>query len=228
MLVSEAIYLKKYLKKILYILASIVLVLFVIYLNSKTNYLFLFIFSLFLITLFFLKSKLYQKLFIVLIIGASSFFVFKKINYTPESYLELLKDSERIKLYKNLYPIIKKHLPIGIGGNNINSEINLVMKQDSTSYIYSFNVLTNHSHAHSQYLHYLLSGGIFNLLLFIIMIASFFYFFLKTKNMFGCFFILLIALNCLFEDFLNRAWGVYTFSLGLIYSWYYNLSKKNE
>jgi hypothetical protein len=202
------------------------LVLSVIYLNSKTNFLFLVIYILFLIALFFLKSKSYQKLLIISIIVTSSIFVLKKINYTSESYLEFVKDSERIKLYKNLYPIIKKHLPIGIGGNNINSEINLVMKQDSTSYIYSFNVLTNHSHAHSQYLHYLISGGVINLLLFIIMIAYLFCFFLKTKNIFGCLFILLIALNCLFEDFFNRAWGVYTFSLGLIYSWYYNLSKK--
>jgi len=162
------------------------------------------------------------------------FIVFNK-NYLISKYssfnltkLASLVEPQRKKLYTAIINEVKKYPISGRGANNVGHLVENLSKSDTSNYYYHFNVLSYLKNPHSQYLFYLLSGGFIQLGLFLLMLGYLLYVFLRSKNMFAIFFIFLIGFNCLFEDFLNRTWGVYLFCLGLIYFWNDIVKKENE
>lgn len=209
-------------KGIINLISIILLMLFVIYLDSKVNT-FLLIIVIFWLTLYYTSTSKFKNYFytlaIILIVGMG-FFHQDKI----EAKFKAIYTSEisRAKLYKNVLPIVKNNLFFGIGVNNVNHLVEKVMKKDTSAYSYHFNDYTVLKSTHSQFLHYQLATGIINTLAFILMFSFLFYLFYSTKYRLGLLMILIILLNCFFEDFLNRAWGVYTFLAVLLLNWKFN------
>ncbi|MBP7477172.1 MAG: O-antigen ligase family protein, partial [Chitinophagales bacterium] len=86
---------------------------------------------------------------------------------------------------------------------------------------------------HSQYLQYLLSGGIVGLAFFLIFISFVFYIGIIHRNYSLLIVFFIFIVNCLFENMLSRAWGVYLLNLILFISLpqsieYFIKYKKNE
>lgn len=142
-----------------------------------------------------------------------------KLDMIQEIESKVVKDPKRKQLYSILINEAK-HKPIfGYGANNVKNLVDSVIKRDSSMYIFSFNIPTYFKSPHSQYLFSLLAGGSIQLVLFLLMFIYLGVLLLYRGNIFGWSFILLVGINCIFDDFLNRAWGVYLFCLGLGYFW---------
>jgi hypothetical protein len=92
---------------------------------------------------------------------------------------------------------------IGIGIGDIRSSLSDV---EIGSKSFEKNVYLN---AHSQYIHYLLGSGLIGLSLFLYFIGFSFYIGVTNKDYLFLGFILIFSINCLFENFLSRLWGVY-------------------
>jgi O-antigen ligase len=198
-------------------------ILLVLYFDSKVNVLFL-ILAFVVLIIFKFKKNIFNLSFLKVILSILTLTLILNFDLIKDKS-QLFIDKDRLILYRNIIPIIKENLIFGIGINNINNTLDSIMVNEK--HIYIFNKLVYLKTPHSQYLFYLISGGITNLILFLVMFYVFIHLFIKKDNIYGFLFIILIMLNCLFEDFLNRAWGVYIFTFGTLIL--FNLrNKKNE
>jgi hypothetical protein len=210
------LYLIEISKKKFLIFALFLLLLFeillVLYFDSKVNVLFL-ILAFVVLIIFKFKKKIFNLSFLKVILSILTLTLILNFDLIKEKS-QLFIDKDRLILYRNVIPIIKENLIFGIGINNVNKALDSVMVNEK--HIYIFNKLVYLKTPHSQYLFYLISGGITNLILFLVMFYVFIHLFVKKDNIYGFLFIILIMLNCLFEDFFNRAWGVYIFTFGTL------------
>jgi hypothetical protein len=199
------------------------LCLFILYLDSKINV--------------FLLGVFFSGLFLNLILQKSRmiliFLVFTLIStaiYNYHSIVSILnsaltEESIRFNLYKKTLPLIKDNFYIGIGANNLSFSIDSLMSKDTSTYHYNFNSYETLKTTHSQYLHYQLSGGVILLISFLM--TGIFILYKLRGEVYAMNAFCIVFLNCLFEDFLTRSWGVYTFMLMLIYYWNFFENKKN-
>jgi hypothetical protein len=116
-------------------------------------------------------------------------------------------DYTRYTIYKKAYHCIRTMSPlIGIGIGDIRSSLSDV---EIGSKSFDKNVYLN---AHSQYIHYLLGSGLIGLCLYLYFIGFSFYIGVTSNDYLFLGFILIFSINCLFENFLSRLWGVYFIS----------------
>jgi hypothetical protein len=214
-----------YIEKLFFILGLLVLIFFIYFLESKVNIVCLMLIIFSSIILFtYRRLKIIQRYIFGLIIFIGLLGGIYYLTNHQNKYSAMIKSKSFIEPQrKNLYSILLREVKLkpifGYGANNVKPIVDSIAKKDSSNYYYSFNVLTHVKSPHSQFLFSLLSGGIVQLSLFMAMFGFLFYIFSYRENVFGLNFVFLVALNCIFDDFLNRAWGVYLFTLGLIFFW---------
>jgi hypothetical protein len=212
-------------KKILIYIGLIICCLIVLYLKSKVNIIFLISLITYYLLVSFYKNvlKLFTLLLIVLSIVLFSFTIFpnsfnnNKLNF---SYI----DSERLEIYLATKEIITENLSFGIGAHKIRKRLRDVLNERN-AFATVFDKPTIIDNEHSQFIFYMLNGGILNLLSFIVMFGYFIWKFIKNRNSYGVFFVFLILFNSIFESFLNRTWGVFIFSMGFILFYNIDLQK---
>jgi hypothetical protein len=109
----------------------------------------------------------------------------------------------------NKVEISKDNLVYGVGLGDIIPMLNEKLNSPTNAFIFGYNPQFN---SHSDYLKFLLAGGIFNLFLFFGSIAYLFYIsIIKSQNLFVCF-LVIIFVNGLFECYLSRFWGALFYS----------------
>jgi O-antigen ligase len=161
----------------------------------------------------------YRKLFYTTIIGA--FLLIISVNFLSQSQIVDLKKQfnnslridnkniSRIEIYSSCYDVIKKNFFFGVGVGDVKKELIDSYKNKGLHQLYE-NKFFN---SHNQYLDYLLSGGVFSLLL---LIGSFIFLLsicLRTSDhLFFCF-LLMIMLVMLTENIFSRINGIFFFSL---------------
>ena len=114
-------------------------------------------------------------------------------------------DFVRYSLYKEAFSIFKNNMLLGLGLGDYKAELNKNIQFSSIHY-----------NSHSQYIYYAMVGGVFNLLLFIISQLFCVYKLFHYKDVFLLSFCVICIANCLFENFLNRLWGVWMYSVFFI------------
>lgn len=214
-----------YIEKLFFILGLVVLIFFIYFLESKINIvsLIVIIFSS-IIFYTYRRLKNIQRYIFVTILFTGFLGGFYYLTYNQNQYSAIIRtksfiEPQRKNLYGNLLREANLKPIFGYGANNVKFLVDSIAKKDSSNYFYSFNVLTYVKSPHSQFLFSLLSGGVVQLILFITMFGFLGYVFVSRGNIMGLNLVFLVALNCVFDDFLNRAWGVYLFALGLIFFW---------
>lgn len=123
-------------------------------------------------------------------------------------------DYTRTIIYKEGIKIFKANMLLGCGIGDINDKLNGNMDKKGFDLIYGDEVVFN---THSQFLYFLAATGLVGLLLFVISLLyllnhSFNY----NQYLLFCG-LLIIIVNCLFENILSRSWGVYFISILLIF-----------
>jgi hypothetical protein len=224
----------RYYEKIMFLIVLMLLSYIIYFLESKANIICLYIILISSMIYFLLlsMSQALRYIFGVLLI-AIVFTGFYYLNKNKSEYIHQI-DSKRLieparkKLYSVLYNEVKQKPILGYGANNVKPLLDSVVKKDSSNYFFRFNVPTYYQSPHSQVLFSLLSGGYVQLGLFLIMFAFLVFVFIARGNIFGLHLVLIVGVNCVFDDFLNRVWGVYLFLVGLIYFWNDFVKKKNE
>lgn len=214
-----------YLEKLFFIVGLLVLFFFIYFLESKVNILSaLIIICSSIILYIYRKLQQTQRYILGLIIFIGLFWGFYYLTNHQNKYSAIIESKSFIEPQrKNLYSILLRELKLkpifGYGANNVKPLVDSIAKRDSSNYFYSFNVLTYVKSPHSQFIFNMLAGGAFQLILFLGMFGFLGYAFVTRGNVFGLYFVFLVAVNCVFDDFLNRVWGVYLFTLGLIFFW---------
>ncbi len=224
----------RYYEKIMFLTVLMGLSFIIYFLESKVN-----IICLFVILVSGLFYYLYQYLsqtfryifgsILIAIVFTGSYY----LNKNKNEFIHQIESRKRIeparkKLYSVLYNEVKQKPILGYGANNVKPLLDSVVKKDSSNYFFRFNVPTYYQSPHSQVLFSMLSGGYVQLGLFLIMFAFLVFVFISRGNIFGLHLLLIVGVNCVFDDFLNRAWGVYLFLLGLVYFWNDLVKKKSE
>ncbi|AXT18585.1 hypothetical protein D7030_06925 [Flavobacteriaceae bacterium AU392] len=105
---------------------------------------------------------------------------------------------------------IKEYPLVGIGLGDYQKHLSECLVESDPKNQINHNQEYN---THSQYLHYLLIGGVINITLFLVCILFFVTKAIKSKNTLLFLFMLLMFLNFGFESYLNRIWGVLFFVL---------------
>lgn len=139
-------------------------------------------------------------------------------------------DHMRYEQYKIAKHVYNENKLVGVGLGDVEPILmDSFSRREDLMYWHGLQKLNTHS----QYLQYLLSGGIVGLAFFLIFISFVFYLGIIQRNyaLVMAFFIFIV--NCLFENMLSRAWGVYLLNLILFISLPQSIenfikSKKNE
>ena len=187
------------------------------FIDSKINLaLCIVVVPLFLLFIFFTRKNVFRIIVLIAALAASfdgyrGFPLSKKLANTKMyqkefSYEEFggIVDYTRYTIYKKAFHSMKTMSPlIGIGIGDIRSclsDVEISSKSfDKTVYL----------NAHSQYVHYLLGSGLIGFCLFLYFTGFSFYIGLVNKDYLFLGFIFIFSINCLFENFLSRLWGVY-------------------
>jgi O-antigen ligase len=203
-----------YYLKFAFSLLIVVFSFYIFYVDSQVNkflyVLFVFIFA---VRLSY-KYWSYSIIILIILLGTLLFVRKNEITSKLNNVIitsENLKDNNqgidfvRYTLYKEAYFLFKKNKFFGLGLGDYRTELNKNTHISNTQF-----------NSHSQYIYYLLVGGVFNLLLFIM--AQFFclYTLIRSRDVFLLSFCLICIANCLFENFLNRQWGVWIYSIFII------------
>jgi hypothetical protein len=214
-----------YLEKLFFILGLLVLIFFIYFLESKVNIISaLIIICISIILFIYCKLQQIQRYIFGSIIFIGLLGGFYYLTNHQNKYSAMIKSKSFVEPQrKNLYSILLREVKLkpifGYGANNVKPKVDSIAKRDSSNYFYSFNVLSYVKSPHSQFIFNMLAGGAVQLILFLGMFGFLGYTFVARGNVFGLYFVFLVAVNCVFDDFLNRAWGVYLFTLGLIFFW---------
>ena len=213
---------KNWYYKLLLIILLLFFSWFLFQLPSKINIL---IFALCVLFLGF--TKLPAKLWLFTIIGFSSLVFFKfdlgkklgEINFVQKEPNNrdnsFVIDYQRYQIYKTSVEILKTSPLIGIGIGDVESRLNKLVVRNS-KYEGPIPINSIILNTHSYYFFCLLSTGILGLLLFFCFILYSIYLGWINKGYEFIFFIIMFSINCIFESFLSRNWGVFLFLIGWI------------
>jgi hypothetical protein len=113
-------------------------------------------------------------------------------------------DYPRYIIYKKVADGLKGSVLIyGVGLGDIKNNLNIhdqsIRSIDKDEYL----------NTHSQYLHYMMGTGVIGLILFLSFIIYLLYISIQNRDHLFLFFVVLVSINCIFENFLSRMWGVY-------------------
>lgn len=116
---------------------------------------------------------------------------------------------------KNQYKYLSRNRHLYLWGAQLEegNTTTLYKKNKNELLIYAFD---NSLNTHNTYLYFLLSGGVFCVLSFLIAIVALFYISFRNKCILQITFCTIIALNFLTENILSRHWGVIFISLMLL------------
>lgn len=209
---------KKIFYKILAVITAILSIVFLGYLLSKLNIL-MFLISIFLLVLYFLKKRTHQLIFLgaILMVGVfniskintqfdklKQWDVFEKTDNNMDGKIFL--DYKRTKIYSCALQKLKDNYIFGIGLGDIQGYLDDCLVRENKNNP-NFDI-TKEYNSHSQFIHFALVGGILNFVLF----CGFFVFLFrqsyKQENRLFFFFVLLIFVSCFFENYLSRIYGV--------------------
>jgi O-antigen ligase len=126
---------------------------------------------------------------------------------------DVLSFDSRYYINSCAYDIIKENPIIGVGvGDNQTSLNTCYLEKSSKLDIYK-TIFKDNLNAHNQYSSYLISGGVVLLLLFISTLVYNARNAYHSNNYLYLFFIIIIAVNFMFENMMSRMYGVVFFSL---------------
>jgi hypothetical protein len=200
--------------KFTFLLFILIFSIYIFYVDSQVNK---FLYLLFMIVSILLHSNKKWKYYLIIMSGLFTCIVFAKkdeiilklngLVVTTENSKDHNQgiDFVRYTLYKEAYALFKKNKFFGLGLGDYRAELNKNIHISNTQF-----------NSHSQYIYYLLVGGVFNLLLFIMSQFFCLYALIRSRDVFLLSFCLICIANCLFENFLNRQWGVWTYSVFII------------
>ncbi|WP_346883824.1 O-antigen ligase family protein [uncultured Algibacter sp.] len=184
-------------------------VFFVFYMNSIPN-----IISLVIGTLVFIfcRIKLWKALIILSIGVISIFFIIKSdgIKLYTEKILDRIDEDYRVDIWKCGLEIVENDKFFGIGlGDNKDELFHCYSSKSKEIYEILYQEKYN---LHNQYLNFYVSGGIFCLVLFLALIFNNLKTSFVTRDYLFLTFIILISVNFVFENMLDRVYGIYFFS----------------
>lgn len=138
--------------------------------------------------------------------------IFSRISSSNELSGGLRFDS-RYYINSCAFDIIKENPIVGIGVGDTQTALNnCYLLKSSKSEVYK-TIYNDNLNAHNQYLSYLISGGVVLLLLFILTLVYNVKKAYRSSNYLYLFFIIIIAVNFIFESMMSRMYGVMFFSL---------------
>tara|TARA_R110000868_G_scaffold111489_1_gene301030 strand:- start:3558 stop:4733 length:1176 start_codon:yes stop_codon:yes gene_type:complete len=175
------------------------------------------LYFLFIMLRHFLKQNKRPKLLFVLII-LSSVFAFCQLKPFAKKMNNLDKDP-RILLFQQAFSVSKEKLFFGYGSKRGGEVFLKKQKLDGAKNIYN--------NPHNQYLDYLLKGGIFMALSFLIIIYLLLVQYVKNKNKLGLIFIVFFLIQCFTEALLERYRGILFFAI-FTTIFYQTKKKKNS
>ena len=126
-----------------------------------------------------------------------------------QSKAPVVIDFYRYHIYTCIYNKISEHPTLGMGMADVQPYLSECLPQDEWPGLTEFRREFN---AHSQFLNYLISGGIIGLILFIGMWAKLFSLALNQKQKILLLILIIALVNSFFENFLSRIWGAFFFT----------------
>lgn len=176
----------------------------------------------------------YRRLFFIsLIFSASLAVTFTFLNQVQKLNIKnSIKNSlqindqniSRLDIYHASFNVIEKNLFFGVGTGDAKKELINSYKEKKLYKLYR-NQFFN---THNQYLHYLLSGGLFSLLSFVITFIYLLFLSIKSSDHLFFSFLFIIIMVMLTENIFNRINGIFFFSLFSSIFYYRNLIIKKD
>lgn len=211
---------KRLITKIICLIVSFIFLFFILYLSSIQSLLLLLIALIFSIK--FIKNK--KAIVIILLLGIIIFYkplsnkftsignfeIVQKVNIDDDQ--NIIIDYKRFKIYKCIKKNFSANNFIGLGVGDVQDYLDGCLYGEKNSFA---DPLKEYN-SHSQFLHYFMVGGIINLLLFLFCFYYLFKCAYKEKNNMYLYFLLIVFILCMFENYLSRIYGILFYSLFLM------------
>ncbi len=198
-------YLKLFYNKYLRYISIVLLILAIILLNSKAN----FIGLITLMGIFFMMQKTRYKILIISIILTFTliFIVYNpRFNYYLQS-IKNIKEDSRILIWKSAIKVASQKIFLGYGAADVKNKLIAQYEADNLLTLKNKNY-----NAHNYFLEIILANGLLGLTIFMIMNILAIYYSLKYKNYILLFFIISCFINFLVESMLLRMAGMFYWS----------------
>jgi hypothetical protein len=210
------------------ILFGVFSIMWLFFIESKTNKGIFFINTIILFLSYFYKNRIkYFYVSLTFLIFFLSFIFCKYVYNNPlfiekephmvNFSLEYFIDYTRYELYKSIYNTIKSNLVFGVGVGDIINDIN--SRLPTVHYDASVDLSPNSKfNTHSMYLYFLTGLGIIGFISFIYSFVSNFYYYFKRFDCYGITFLTIVLLNMSIENFFIRIWGVIFYVIFAFYN----------
>ena len=187
---------------------------YIFYVDSQVNK---FLYFLFIVVFILWHSNKKWKYYLIIMIGLVAFLLIVKkgeIILRLEGLVNTTENSKdhnqgvdfvRYTLYKKAGRLFLENKVFGLGLGDYKKALNENKLAPNVQY-----------NSHSQFIYYILVGGIFNLILFLTSQCYILAHLFKGRDLFLLLFFSVCLSNCLFENFLNRLWGVLVYSIFII------------
>lgn len=198
---------KKYLIKFVLFLSYFLMFYFIIYMQSIPNLVGLIFGSLILLIKFMLKSKGFF-LIAILCLFVTGFFINQKHGIIEKTNAKIENDFRK-ELWVCGLDIIKSDFIFGVGIGDQEDKLLSCYKQQNTK-VYD-NAYIEEMNCHNQFISFFISGGVISFLLFTFFILYCLYYSIKSKDILFFAVIALLVLNLIFENTLERIYGIFLF-----------------
>ncbi len=191
-------------------ISLIIISFFVFYMQSLPNIIGFVFGAIILSVSYLLKRKViaFVVTFVTLILIGMNFETVKKQGKKIKIKIE---NDFRQEIWECGWELSKKHIIFGVGIGDQQQELNNCYKNKSNK---TYDILKNNNYnTHNQYLSFTIAGGLICLLLFLGLIVNNINMSIDKKDVLFVVFISLILINFLFENVLDRIYGVYFFGL---------------
>jgi len=195
--------------KTLLIMATLLIAYFMYYMQSLPNLLSFLLGSIIVSFNFFKKKIKHFLILLTLVIGIIGFY-FNGVITVYEKILFQVENDLRNDIWKCGWDVSKTNLLMGIGVGD--QEYNLLECYENNSgdiYKKAFEYKLN---SHNQYLSFMISGGLLCLIAFLYLLFNNLKIAVKNNDLLFLAFLVLITVNFLFENILDRVYGVFFFA----------------
>ncbi|WP_299115591.1 O-antigen ligase [uncultured Winogradskyella sp.] len=201
---------KRVLETVLLIIATVIISYFVFYMRSAPNMMG-YVIGILILSLSFFKNK--PKRIIVtltLILGLGFFFKGKIVNASSKLLTQIENDFRK-DIWLCGWEVTKSNLVLGLGlGDQEDIMLDCYKeKLEQPSYLKIYEEKMN---SHNQYISFVMSAGVICLIAFLLLIYRNISAAIKTSDLLFLAFMVLILINFLFENILDRIYGVFFFS----------------
>ena len=202
---------KKVLETVLIIIATVIISYFVFYMRSVPNMIG-YVIGILILSLSLFKGRPKRIIIaLVLILGLSFFFKGKIVNASNQLITQIENDFRK-DIWLCGWEVTKSNLILGLG---VGDQEDIILdcykeKFEQPSYLKIYEEKMN---SHNQYISFVISAGVICLIAFLLLMYRNVSVAIRTSDLLFLAFMSLILINFLFENILDRIYGVFFFSL---------------